>query len=190
MAELTLDPKATAVVLIDLQHGILQRQLAPHTREHLVEAANRLTDAARSAGATIIYVHVSLGEAPEVPADRPTPRPTQPVQPQLLELVPELHRFPEDHVLLKRQRGAFYGTDLEQTLRRRGIQTIILAGVSTNIGVESTAREAYDHRYALVFAHDAMSSTGTELHQFAVENIFPMFGLVRTVDEIARAFNA
>ena len=190
MAETTLDPKTSAVVLIDLQHGILQRQLAPYSREQVVEAANRLTDAARAAGANIIYVHVSLGEAPDVPTDRPTPRPSQPVPPQFLDLVPELHRLPEDHVLLKRQRGAFYGTDLEQTLRRRGIQTIIIGGVSTNIGVESTAREAFDRRYAVIFAHDAMSSTGADLHQFAIEKIFPMFGQVRTVDDIVLALKA
>ncbi|WP_419805357.1 isochorismatase family protein [Terriglobus sp.] len=187
MAETTLDPKTTAVVLIDLQHGILQRQLAPYNREQIVEAANRLTDAARAVGASIIYVQVSLGEAPDVPVDRPTSRPQQTVPPQMLELVPELHRLPEDHVLLKRQRGAFYGTDLEQTLRRRGIQTIIIGGVSTNIGVESTAREAHDRRYALVFAQDAMSSSSPELHQFAVDNIFPMFGQVRTVNDIVLA---
>ena len=190
MAETILDPKATAVVLIDLQHGILQRQLAPYTREQVVDAANRLTDAARSAGASIIYVHVSLGEAPDVPTDRPTPRPQQPMPPQFLELVPELHRLLEDHVLLKRQRGAFYGTDLEQTLRRRGIQTVIICGVATNIGVESTAREAFDRRYAVVFAHDAMTSTSADLHQFAVSNVFPMFGQVRAVADIVTALTS
>ena len=104
-----------------------------------------------------------------------------------LELVPELHRAPEDHVLLKRQRGAYYGTDMEQTLRRRGIRTIVIGGVSTNIGVESTAREAFDRRYAVVFAHDAMTSTTAELHAIAVDKIFPMFGRVRSVDEIVFA---
>lgn len=187
MADLTLDPKTAAVVWIDLQHGILQRQLAPHTREEVVGAANRLTDAARSAGLGIIYVHVSLGEAPDVPADRATPKPPQPVPVELLELVPELHRKPEDHVLLKRQRGAFYGTDLDQVLRMRGIRTIILGGVATNIGVESTAREAFDRRYAVVFAHDAMTSVSAELHNFAVEQIFPIFGQVRSTDQIIQA---
>ena len=184
MAELTLDPKTTAIVLIDLQHGILQRQLAPNSRETIVGAANRLTDAARNAGASVIYVHVSLGEAPDVPVDRSTPRPQQPASPQLLELVPELHRHPEDHVLLKRQRGAFYGTDLDQVLRMRGIRTVVIGGVSTNIGVESTAREAFDRRYAVVFAHDSMSSTSAEMHQFALEHVFPIFGRVRLVEEI------
>ena len=190
MGSIDFHPESTAVVWIDLQHGILERQLAPHTRQQVVAAANRLTDAARAAGISIAYVHVSLGEAPDVPTDRPTPKPPQPVPPHLLELVPELHRLPEDHVLLKRQRGAFYGTDLEQTLRRRGMRTIILGGVSTNIGVESTAREAFDRRYAVIFASDAMSSTSAELHQFATEQIFPMFGQVRTVDEIVSALQA
>ena len=190
MAELSLDPKTTAVVFIDLQHGILQRQLAPHTREQVVAAANRLADAARAAGSSVIYVHVSLGEAPAGPTDRPTPKPPEPVPAELLELVPELHRQPEDHVLLKRQRGAFYGTDLEQMLRMRSVKTIVLGGVATNIGVESTGREAFDRRYAVVFAEDAMTSVSAELHQFAVENIFPMFGRVRNTQEIVSAFQA
>lgn len=187
MSDLTLDPKTTAVVWIDLQHGILQRQLAPHTAKEVVEAANQLTDAARSAGVGIVYVHVSLGESPDVPIDAAMPRPQQPVPAELMELVPELHRTPEDHVLLKRQRGAFYGTDLDQVLRMRGIRTIVLGGVATNIGVESTAREAFDRRYAVVFAHDAMTSVSEELHRFAVEKIFPMFGRVRSTAEIVRA---
>ena len=187
MANLSLDPKTTAVVLIDLQHGILQRQLAPHTREQVVSAANRLVDAAHGAGVSVIFVHVSLGESPDVPTDAPTPRPPQPVPPELLELVPGLHRLSGDHVLLKRQRGAFYGTDLDQILRMRGIRTIVLGGVATNIGVESTAREAFDRRYAIVFAHDAMTSVSAEVHGFAIEKVFPLFGQVRSTDDVINA---
>ena len=65
-------------------------------------------------------------------------------------------------------------------LRRRGIKTIILAGIATNFGVESTARAAQDLGYALLFAEDAMSSIKAELHQFSVQNIFPILGRVRS----------
>lgn len=190
MAETALDPKTTALVLIDLQHGILQRELAPYTRQQVVDAANRLIDASRRADVGIIFVHVSLGEAPDVPVDRPTPRPPQPTPAQLMEFVPELHQNSHDHVVLKRQRGAFYGTDLEQTLRRRGVQTILIGGVATHIGVESTAREAFDRRYAVVFVHDAMSSTSAELHTFATDNIFPLFGRVRSAEQVVQLLEA
>jgi nicotinamidase-related amidase len=68
--------------------------------------------------------------------------------------------------------GAFHGTALDQQLRRRGIRTVIMGGIATNFGVESTARAAFDHGYALVFAHDAMSSI-KGMHEFAVQSIFP-----------------
>ncbi len=90
-------------------------------------------------------------------------------------------------LITKRQWGAFYGTNLEQQLRRRGIRTIILAGIATNMGVESTARAAQDQGYELVFAEDAMSSMSAEFHQFAVQNIFPMMGRVRISAEIIEA---
>ena len=95
---------------------------------------------------------------------------------------------PGDIVLAKRQWGAFYGTGLEQQLRRRSIRTIILGGIATNIGVESTARAAFDRGYELVFAEDAMSSISEDAHNFSVKNIFPRMGRVRSTEEILRAW--
>jgi nicotinamidase-related amidase len=84
----------------------------------------------------------------------------------------------------KRHWGAFYGTELEQQLLRRGIKTIILGGVATNFGVESTARAAFDRGYEILFAEDAMSSISAEAHDFSVRSLFPRIGRVRTVDQI------
>lgn len=94
-----------------------------------------------------------------------------------------------DVLITKRQWGAFYGTDLDLQLRRRGIRTIIMTGVATNIGVESTARDALERGYELIFAEDAMSSLSAEMHSFAVENIFPIMGRVRGTQEILGALN-
>jgi nicotinamidase-related amidase len=87
----------------------------------------------------------------------------------------------------KRQWGALYGTDLEQHLRRRGIRTIVIGGIATNIGVESTARAAFDQGYEVVFAEDAMSSLSAEIHAFPIKNIFPLMGRVRSVEQIVKA---
>ena len=89
--------------------------------------------------------------------------------------------------MTKRQWGAFYGTDLEQHLRRRGIRTIVIGGIATNIGVESTARAAFDQGYEVVFAEDAMSSLSAEVHEFPIKNIFPLMGRVRSVEQIVEA---
>ena len=80
--------------------------------------------------------------------------------------------------------GAFYGTELELQLRRRGIEQFVLGGIATNIGVESTARNAYELGFGMIFAEDAMSSTGPEMHHFAVKNIFPRLGRVRSTAQI------
>jgi nicotinamidase-related amidase len=67
-----------------------------------------------------------------------------------------------DLQITKRQWGAFYGTELDLQLRRRGIRTIVLGGVATQIGVESTAREAYEHGYELINVRDATASTDAD----------------------------
>ncbi|MEH2290985.1 isochorismatase family protein [Nostoc sp.] len=89
----------------------------------------------------------------------------------------------------KRQWGAFSGTELEQQLRRRGVRTIVLGGIATNFGVESTARAAFDRGYELVFAEDAMSSISAEAHTFVVNNIFPIMGRIRSTEQILIACN-
>ena len=100
------------------------------------------------------------------------------------EIVPETGMQAGDVVISKRQWGAFYGTNLEQVLDRRGVECVIMAGIATNLGVESTARAAYDAGYAVVFAEDAMTTAGAAWHEFAVKNVFPRMGRVRTTEEI------
>ena len=87
----------------------------------------------------------------------------------------------------KRQWGAFYGTDLDLQLRRRGVDTIVLCGISTNYGVESTARDAYERGYNQIFVEDACSSRGAEEHAFPFRAIFPRIGIVRSTEDVLRA---
>jgi len=107
--------------------------------------------------------------------------------PDWMEFVPELDRQPSDLVVLKRQWGAFYGTDLDLQLRRRGLTAIVLCGIATEIGVESTARDAYERGYELVFAADAMTGTNAESHTNSLERIFPRMGRVRSTEQIIAA---
>jgi nicotinamidase-related amidase len=103
------------------------------------------------------------------------------------DFIPELDRQPSDIVILKRQWGAFYGTDLDLQLRRRELATIVLCGIATEFGVESTARDAYERGYEQVFACDAMTGRNAEGHANAIERIFPRMGRVRRTEEIIAA---
>jgi nicotinamidase-related amidase len=92
-----------------------------------------------------------------------------------------------DIEVTKRQWGAFYGTELELQLRRRGVDTIILCGIATNIGVESTARNAWELGFNLVIAEDACSAADAEQHQGSFTNIFPRIARIRSTEEILAA---
>lgn len=188
---LSLDPRKTALVMIDLQHGIVSRAVAPHSGAQVVEKAKVLADALRAQGGTVVWVHVLLNELLALPADNSMHKPGTPPAPAIAsELVPEIGQQDGDVVIAKRQWGAFHGTNLEQQLRRRGIDTIVLGGIATNFGVESTARAAFDRGYELVFVEDAMSSMAADAHQFACRHIFPVMGKVRSTRHVIDALQA
>jgi len=190
---LAIEPRRTAIVVIDLQKGIAGMPGgAPHAKPDVIANAARLLSAARDAGAQPVLVHV--GGSPDG-ADRlhtPTDQPMRSfgqLPPDWSEFIPELNQQLTDVVILKRQWGAFYGTDLDLQLRRRNLSTIILCGISTEAGVESTARDAYERGYELIFAEDAMTSSSAEGHANSVERIFPRLGRVRSTEQIIAAFS-
>ncbi len=185
MSDLKIDAKSTAVVIIDLQRGIASRQTAPHSAANVVERAAALADRFRRAGSMIVLVRVDLANIVRPNADSPMRNPNDPPPPaSASELVDELGQQPGDLVITKRYWDAFVGTDLEQRLRDRQIRTILLGGIATNFGVESTARTAAALGFDVVVVEDATSSMSEEAHRFAIANIFPRLGRVRTTNEI------
>jgi nicotinamidase-related amidase len=188
MMSLQFDPKSTALVLIDLQHGIVGRPLAPHSAADAIAPAAQLAAALRAKGGTVAYVRVVVAQVLHLPVDAPTRDPSAPAPPAIAsEIVPESWYRATDLLITKRQWGAFYGTELDQQLRRRRIRTIVLGGIATNFGVESTARAAFDRGYELIFVDDAMSSVSATAHEFAVQNIFPRMGRVRKTEQVLEA---
>lgn len=178
---LQLDPKTTALVLIDLQRGIVERDVAPYSGADVVQRASELAKRFRSAGAPVVLVNVAFAkdfaDAVRVPVDSPTPIPPGGFPEKFSELVDGL-AMPTDIRVTKHNWGAFYGTDLDVQLRRRGIKTIVLGGIATNIGVESTARQAWERNYAIVLAEDITASFSAAMHNFAIEMIFPRISRV------------
>ncbi|WP_394779575.1 hydrolase [Undibacterium sp.] len=189
MSNLSIEAQSTALILIDLQHAIVGRDLAPYTGTQVVSQSVRLAQAMRAQGGTVVNVRVLIDEILKLPVDTPTYRPVgaPPLPANACELVPEAGMQPGDVLITKKQWGAFYGTDLEQQLRRRGIRTLIMAGIATNMGVESTARQAFDQGFELVFAEDAMSTMAKEWHDFSTQNIFPKMGRVRSTEQLLQA---
>ena len=181
-----IDKSKTALVVIDLQKGIVGRQTAPHASDLVVKNAAALAEACRKHGMPVFLVRVALSpdgkNALHPVADAPMQFQKPP--PDWSEIVPEMGPKPGDIVITKRQWGAFYGTELDLQLRRHGMASIILCGIATNIGVESTARFAYEYGYNQIFAEDAMSALSLEEHTFTVTKIFPHIGLVRKTAEI------
>ncbi len=188
---LDLDQKTTALVVIDLQKGIasIGRPLGPHRVEDVVQNAAKLAEAFRKNGMPVFLVHVTASAADRlnVIADDPGWRPTGTPSADASDFVAEIGPRDGDLLITKKQWGAFYGTDLELQLRRRGMRTIVLCGISTNFGVESTARFAYEYGFQQVFAEDAMSSATEEMHNAAVNFVFRRIGRVRTTAEILEA---
>jgi nicotinamidase-related amidase len=184
---LALDPKTTALVMIDLQKGIVGSPLAPRSGAEVVECARALAQKFRAAGAPIVWVRVefskNFADAPKQPVDEPMRAPGA-LPPDWSDLIEGL-AGPDDLTIVKRQWGAFYGTELDLQLRRRGVKTIVLGGIATNFGVESTARQAWEMGYELVIAEDSCASRSAELHDFAVNSIFPRLSRVTKSEEIA-----
>lgn len=168
----------TALVLIDLQKGIVG--MSPKGPE-IVANAVRLVEQFRKHDGFVSFVKVDFldGKDSLKPATDQEPRPF--AYPEgWAELAPELGVGASDHVVTKRQWGAFFGTDLDIQLRRRGIDTIVLLGISTNIGVEMTAREAFQLGYNQIFITDAMTAMSQEEHDATCNYIFPRIGKLRT----------
>lgn len=188
---MTLDSKRTALVVIDLQEGIVALDGAPHGTKDVVARAALLADAFRSQGAFVVLVNVGSKDGGDML--KPLTDQTIPPRPRsadFMRLVPELKLVASDHLITKHQWGALYGTDLDLQLRRRKIDTIVLCGISTNIGVETTAREAYQAGYEQIFVEDAMTALSAEEHNHSLRYIFPRLGRVRSTSEVISAIQA
>ena len=178
-------PKLTALVFIDLQQGIglLERKAAPHPIGEVVRQCSELADRFRKAGTTIVYVRVNPADMVKLITDAPSRALSSAIS-TTHELLPEAGKQPADVLITKRHWSAFLNTDLEKELRTRGVQTIVIGGVATNFGVESTARDAAGLGFNIIFVEDAMTSISVETHQFAVNIVFPRIGRVRKAAEV------
>lgn len=181
--------KNTALVLIDLQLGIVQLPVATPINEVLANAA-KLVAAFRKAGLPVVIVNVnpSASAVKELRKDASQPARTV-FSEEWLKIVPEIITEPGDIFITKHTWGAFYETALDEELKKKNITGIVLAGVSTSIGVEGTARGASERGYNIAFAKDAMTDLFAEAQERSLKYIFPRIGEIDDTDKIIELLN-
>jgi len=179
MALTVLDPN-TALLVVDLQKGIVGYPLA-HPIGPVLERAQALTRAFRAAGLPVVLINVTGG----APGRTEQPRPNMGVPaPDFADFIPELDQQPGDIVVTKKTWGAFASTDIDARLKALGVTQVVVIGVATGTGVESTARQAYEAGFNVTLAIDAMTDSRPEAHDYSLAKIFPRLGETGTAADI------
>lgn len=189
MTVTTLD-SSSALVIIDLQNAVVGAPTVPYTGSEVVARAVELAGAFHERRAPVVLVRATVRADG---SDAAPGRNEMPSRPSSLPdgwdaVVDDLAGHPEDVTVTKRTWGAFHGTDLDLQLRRRGVTQIVLAGLATSIGVESTARAGYEHGYHVTLATDAMADLDADAHRNSIERIFPLLGETGSTAEIIEVF--
>lgn len=178
MAITSLDQN-TALIVVDLQKGIVG---SPFTSpvEEVVNRSRALLDAFRRHRLPVVLVNV----AGAAPGRTERPRRSEPLPAGWTDFIPELDQQPGDIVVTKRTWGAFASTDLQDRLKILGVTQVVVAGVATATGVESTARQAYEQGFNVALAVDAMTDARSEAHDYSIKNVFPKLGETGTAQDI------
>ena len=179
MALTALDP-TTALIIVDLQKGIVGLPLI-HPIDEVLHRNRLLADAFRVRGLQVVLVNVTGSAAgrTEVPRFNIDALPAD-----FAEIVPELDQQPSDIAVTKRTWGAFASTDLGKQLEALGVTQVVVTGVATGTGVESTARQAYEQGFNVTLAIDAMTDRSQEAHDYSVGKVFPRLGETGSTDDV------
>ncbi|MFJ9246692.1 cysteine hydrolase family protein [Streptomyces sp. NPDC101776] len=177
----TIDP-ASALVVVDLQKGIVSALADDPAIATAVKQATHLATEFRRHGLPVVLVNVT-GRAPGRTDVGRSANTTAPAA-GWADLVDELDVRPTDHLITKRRRSAFHDTGLDTLLRDLGVAQVVLCGIATGSGVESTARSASDYGYHVVLVTDAMGDPDPEIHRHSVERVFPKLGETATTSEV------
>ncbi len=178
MTVTTLDPK-TALIVVDLQKGIVSLPAA-HPMDGVVKHVRALLEAFRGHGLPVVLVNVAGG----APGRTEQPRGQRELPAGWTDLIPELKRQPQDHVVTKHTPGAFTNTGLETHLKALGVTQVVIVGVATSNGVEVTARQAYELGFNVTLATDAMTDMQADAHAYSITRIFPKISETGTTQEI------
>lgn len=181
-----LDPKHACLLLFDFLVGHAAKD--PQRYAPVLANGAKLLAAARAAGAMVAYAradHRSDGGTTARTLHDSGPRPPLITSgtPEA-EIVPELASRPGDYLVPKHRWSAFHGTYLDTALRARDVDTIVLTGGSTEIGISSTAYAARDLDYNLVIVSDACTSAKPDVQTQLMREVFPRLARVRTTMQV------
>lgn len=179
MSLTALDP-ITALIVIDLQRGIVDHPMI-HPFADILNRTEELLSAFRAEKLPVVLVNVA-GRAPG--RTEQGPRSPQTFAAGWTQLLPELGQQPSDIAVTKRSWGAFATTDLEAQLRAKNVTQLVLTGVATSVGVEATARQAYEQGFNVTLALDAMTDLRREAHEYTIHNVFPRLGETGSTQQI------
>ena len=199
-----VDPRHTAVLVIDMQNdycheeGALAKQGKRVTENQaIVPALLGFLDEARKAGVPVLHVGMQLSDwNMSGPTLETRTRSKEAVEYPICQAGTwgsEFYRAvpqPGEPVVAKHRYSAFIGTDLDTMLRSKGIKTIIVTGVSTNICVQSTATDGYMLDYYTVILSDCTAGSSLDAHEAALKNFRIFFGMVATSEEVVSAWGS
>jgi nicotinamidase-related amidase len=169
----------SALIVVDLQVGLAGLPTV-HPFEDVVANSARLADAFRAKGLPVVLVNVTGG----APGRTEQGGGGVDFSEGWADLLPELNQQPSDKTVTKLTWGAFHNTDLAPHLTELGVTQVVVCGVATSLGVESTARQAHEHGFHVTLPIDAMTDLNPAAHGNTVSHIFPMLGETGTTDDV------
>lgn len=188
--EISIDKTKTTHALIGLQKGVAEIQITPHSTSKVIENGSKHADAFSKIGMHVYLVPVPSSEKDSLrPASDETMQCRAQHQMDWADIIPDISPKEKNMVITKKQCGAFYGTELELQLRRGGMDTIVICGIATNYGVESTVRFAYEYGSEQILPEDTMSSLSYEMHCTSLNYTMKRLGRVRCTEEILSALS-
>lgn len=201
MSSLLLESARTALLVMDCDNDVVHPKGGSAFWQQVQERdtlarIRRVLDVTRGKGVTVIYVvasfradYADIGPYPEL-LQRVKGRGALKEGTWGTQVHEAIAPLPQDFIVHKKRVSAFHGTDLEVVLRARGIDTLVLTGVSTNFVVESTARYGSDAGYRVIVLEDCCSAASPEMHDFAVRKVLPMLCTVASSREFLAGLGA
>ena len=198
-----VDPRQAALVIVDVQNDFCHPRGAAGRRGKdlgqvppMIGHLSHFLDHARRVGLPIVFIRTQHG--PWTDSDTWLGRNKTPAEERILTCVEgtwgcdfyAVAPQPGERVVIKHRYSAFRGTDLDLILRARGIRTVLICGVATNVCVETSAREAYMHDYEVVFLADCSAAYSQAEHDATLYNMTQHFGDVVREEEICAAWAA